>query len=117
MLPEGSFQIVQDQIARVLAKGSTALGMTFLFGLALAIWSANAGVKAVIDALNVVYEEEEKRSFIRLNLLSLAFTMRRHRRLAADGQRRGGVSAGAGHLGLAPESQLIVSLARWPLLF
>ena len=56
MLPEGSFQIVQDQIARVLAKGSTALGATFLFGLALAIWSANAGVKAVIDALNVVYE-------------------------------------------------------------
>src|SRR3954453_13296234 len=54
MLPEGSFQIVQDQIARVLAKGGTALGATFLFGLALAIWSANAGVKAVIDALNAV---------------------------------------------------------------
>ncbi len=34
MLPEGSFQIVQDQIARVLDKGSTALGWTFLFGLA-----------------------------------------------------------------------------------
>ena len=65
MLPEGSFQIVQDQIARVLAKGTTALGATFLFGLALAIWSANAGVKAVIDALNVVYEEREKRGFIR----------------------------------------------------
>jgi membrane protein len=59
MLPEGSFQIVQDQIARVLAKGDTALGATFLFGLALAIWSANAGVKAVIDALNVVYERAE----------------------------------------------------------
>ncbi len=47
---------------------------TFLFGLALALWSANAGVKAIIDALNVVYEERETRSFIRLNLLSLAFT-------------------------------------------
>ena len=33
MLPEGSFQIVQDQIARVLSKGNTALGTTFLFGL------------------------------------------------------------------------------------
>ena len=75
MLPEGSFQIVQDQIARVLDKGSTALGWTFLFGLALALWSANAGVKAVIDALNVVYDEREKRSFIGLNLLSLAFTI------------------------------------------
>ena len=74
MLPDGSFQIVQDQIARVLAKGNTELGATFLLGLALAIWSANAGVKAVIDALNVVYEEREKRSFIKLNLLSLAFT-------------------------------------------
>ena len=74
MLPEGSFQIVQDQIARVLAKGDTALGATFLFGLGLAIWSANAGVKAVIEALNVVYGEREKRGFLRLNLLSLAFT-------------------------------------------
>src|SRR5436309_5433075 len=74
MLPEGSFTIVQDQVARVLAKGNTSLGFTFLFGLALALWSANAGVKAVIDALNVVYEEREKRSFIKLNLLSLTFT-------------------------------------------
>jgi membrane protein len=75
LLPEGTFQIVQDQVARVLAKGNTELGATFLFGLALAIWSANAGVKAVIDALNVAYEEREKRSFVRLNLLSLAFTL------------------------------------------
>src|ERR1700712_2712048 len=75
MLPDGSFQIVQDQIARVLEKGSTALGWTFLFGLALAVWSANAGIKAVIDALNVVYEEREKRSFFGLNLLSLTFTV------------------------------------------
>src|SRR5665213_3693217 len=74
MLPQGSFQIVQDQIARVLMKGHTAFGAAFLFGLGLAIWSANAGVKAVIDALNVVYEEREKRSFIRLNLLSLTLT-------------------------------------------
>jgi membrane protein len=117
MLPEGSFQIVQDQVARVLEKGNATLGATFLFGLALAIWSANAGVKAVIDALNVVYEEREKRSFVRLNLLSLAFTS-------------GGIAAlllmvsavvvfplVLNHLGLAPAGQLIVGLARWPLLF
>src|SRR5882757_2869856 len=117
MLPEGSFTIVQDQIARVLAKGNTTLGATFLFGLALALWSANAGVKAVIDALNVVYEEREKRSFIRLNLLSLTFT--------AGGIVALLIMVGAvvalplllDHLGLAPESQTIVSLARWPLLF
>jgi membrane protein len=117
MLPEGSFQIVQDQIARVLAKGNTELGATFLFGFALALWSANAGVKAVIDALNVAYEEREKRSFVQLNLLSLAFTVGG---IAAVLLMVGAVVAfplALDHLGLGPESKLIVSLARWPLLF
>lgn len=117
MLPEGSFQIVQDQIARVLAKGPAALGGTFLFGLALALWSANAGVKAIIDALNVVHEVRESRSFIRLNLLSLALTA-------------GGIAAlllmvaavvafplAFDHLGLGPEGGFILGLSRWPLLF
>ena len=117
MLPEGSFQIVQDQIARVLDQGSTALGATFLFGLGLAVWSANAGVKAVIDALNVVDGEREKRSFIRLNLLSLAFTSGG---IAALLLMVGAVVAfplALDHLSLAPAIQSIVTLARWPLLF
>jgi membrane protein len=117
MLPEGSFQIVQDQIGRVLDKGNTALGATFLFGLALAVWSANAGVKSVIDALNVVYEEREKRGFVRLNLLSLAFTTGG---IAALLLMVGAVVAlplAFDHLGLEPDSQTIVALARWPVLF
>jgi membrane protein len=116
MLPEGSFQIVQDQIARVLMKGNTALGATFLFGLALAVWSANAGVKAVIDALNVVYEEREKRSFIRLNLLSLAFTTGGIAALLLMVSAVVALPLALDHVGLAPESQFIVSLTRWPLL-
>jgi membrane protein len=117
MLPEGSFQIVQDQIARVLAKGNTALGATFLFGLGLAIWSANAGVKAVIDALNVVYDEREKRSFVRLNLLALAFTTGGIAALLLMVSAVVAFPLALDHLGLGPKSQLIVSLARWPLLF
>ncbi|CAN5337088.1 YihY/virulence factor BrkB family protein [soil metagenome] len=116
MLPDGSFQIVQDQIARVLGNGQAQLGLTFLFGLALALWSANAGVKAVIDALNVVYGEREKRSFIKLNLLSLAFTTGA---LASLLLMVGAVVAlplMLDRMGLATESKVIVSLARWPLL-
>jgi membrane protein len=116
MLPEGSFQIVQDQVARVVDKGVTSLGATFLFGLALAIWSANAGIKAVIDALNVVYEVREKRSFLRLNLLSLAFTIGG---IAALLIMVGAVVAfplALGHIGLTADTRYIFSLARWPLL-
>ncbi len=117
MLPQGSFQIVQDQIARVLAKGNTALGATFLFGLALAIWSANAGVKAVIEALNVVYGEREKRGFFRLNLLSLAFTTGAIVALMLMVSAVVAMPLALDHLGLAQEGKAIVSLARWPLMF
>lgn len=75
MLPEGTFGIIQDQANRVLAKGSGTLGATFIFGFLLALWSANAGMKAIMDALNVVYDEEETRSFIKLNIVSLARTL------------------------------------------
>jgi membrane protein len=73
-LPEGSFSIIQDQVSRVLSKGDMKLGGAFLGSLLLAIWSANGGMKAIIDALNVVYDEKEKRGFFKLNAVSLAFT-------------------------------------------
>jgi membrane protein len=116
MLPDGSFQIVQDQIARVLGKGPTSLGATFLFGLALALWSANAGVKAVIDALNVVYGEREKRGFIALNALSLVFTVGAIVALLLMVGAVVGLPLLLDRIGLAYDSQVIVSLARWPLL-
>lgn len=74
ILPEGALGIVRDQVDRVLEKGDVRLGLAFLFSLLLAVWSANGGMKAIIDALNVVYEEDEKRGFIKLNAVSLAFT-------------------------------------------
>jgi membrane protein len=116
MLPKGSFDIVQDQIARVLAKGHAELGATFLFGLLLALWSANSGVKAVIDALNVAYERQEKRGFIHLNAMSLAFTLGGIAALLVMVAAVVAFPLALDHIGLAPDSQLIVSLARWPLL-
>jgi membrane protein len=64
----------QEQINRITAKGDARLSLAFAFSLGLALWSANAGMKAVIDALNVAYNEKEKRGFIKLNLISLALT-------------------------------------------
>jgi membrane protein len=116
MLPDGAFTIVQDQIARVLGKGTSTLGITFIFGLLMAIWSANAGMKAIFDALNVVYEERETRSFLRLNLTSLAFTIAA---LGAILLMIGGVIAVPlvlRRLGLGERGEWIVTLGRWPAL-
>jgi membrane protein len=116
LLPEGSFSIVQDQIGRVLAKQNTTLGLTFIFGLVLAIWSANAGMKAVLDALNVVYEEKEKRGFLKLNLVSIAFTVAS---LISILFMIGAVIAVPlllTRLGLAERAEFIIRFGRWPVL-
>lgn len=75
ILPGGALEVVRDQLTRLTAQGSGSLGFSFVVGLAVSLWSANGGIKALFDALNVVYEEREKRSFIRLNAVSLAFTI------------------------------------------
>lgn len=74
-MPSAAYQIVDQQVTRIVAKTTGGLSYAFLFGLAMALWSANAGVKAVIDALNIAYDVKERRGFIRLNLVSLAFTV------------------------------------------
>jgi membrane protein len=116
MLPGDSFAIVQDEISRVVAKGNSSLGLTFGFGLLLAIWSANAGVKAIFDALNVAYEVEEKRGLIHLNLVSLAFTVAG---LAAVLVMIGaviGVPLALQHLGLDQSALQLIQIGRWPVL-
>ncbi|HSI40428.1 MAG TPA: YihY/virulence factor BrkB family protein [Xanthobacteraceae bacterium] len=75
MLPAGTFQIVEEQIARILSEDNSALTVKLLIGLAIAVWGANAGMKAIIDGLNIAYEEIEKRSFLRLNMLSIGMTL------------------------------------------
>lgn len=75
ILPEGAVQVVGEQAKRVASQGHGALGLAFIGSLAVSLWGANAGTKAIFDALNVIYKQEEKRGFIVLNLRSLAFTL------------------------------------------
>jgi len=75
ILPGGAMDLIGDQVKRITSKGSGTLGFAFFSGLAISLWSANAGMKAIFDALNVVYEEEEKRSFVVLTLQALACTL------------------------------------------
>ena len=73
--PGGAIDVIRDQLTRLSAQGTTTLGVSFLIGLLVSLWSANSGIKALFDSLNAVYEEQEKRSFIRLNLVTLSFTI------------------------------------------
>jgi len=116
ILPQGAVDILREQIGHLASGSGAKLGFGFIFGLAVTLWSANAGMKAIMDALNVVYEEKEKRGFIKLTLVSLAFT------LAAIGSVLLALGAvvvlpvALNYLGLPNVTDLLLRLTRWPLL-
>jgi membrane protein len=70
-VPAGALDVARDQLTRVASKGTQTLGLTFLIGLAVSLWSANAAMKSLFDTLNIIYAEQEKRSFLKLNVVSL----------------------------------------------
>ena len=75
VLPVEALGFVSDQIKRLAAAQHAGLSFGFISGLLLSVWSANAGMKALMVGLNISFEEREKRKFIQLNLVSLAFTL------------------------------------------
>jgi len=75
ILPGGAIEVIGGELTRLTSQPAAGLSIGFVFSLLLSLWSANGGLKAMFDALNTVYEEDEKRSFIRLNVLSLSFTV------------------------------------------
>lgn len=74
VMPSEAYELIRGQALKLTSQGGQELGLSLAISLLLSIWSANAGMKAMFDALNVAYDEDEKRGFVALNLVSLAFT-------------------------------------------
>jgi membrane protein len=117
IVPEGALQIVGDQMKRIASQPSNHLSIAFVTGLAVALWSANNGIKAMFEGLNVVYGEQESRSFVRLNLVSLVFTFGAIVMVLLALAAIVVVPVILGYVGLAGFSQVLVDFGRWPLLF
>ena len=75
IVPPGVLETIRDQLVRLTRQSNNTLGLALVFSLVLALWSASAGVKAMFEALNIAYGEEEKRSFLHLNAMALLFTL------------------------------------------
>jgi membrane protein len=75
IVPSGGMEIINEQVQRIVSKGGSSLGFGAVIGLATSLWSANQAMKAMVDALNVVYDERERRGFFLRTALTLAFTL------------------------------------------
>ena len=88
VVPANVLGIVSEQANRIAANSGRALSVGIVVGMLVSLWSAMSGVKAMIDALNVIYEQQEGRSFIKLNLDGAYVHARRLCRFSARDRRR-----------------------------
>jgi membrane protein len=115
--PGGAIDVLREEMTRLASKGGTTLGLGFVVGLAVSLWTTNSGVSAIFDALNIVYEEKEKRGLISFYLTTLTFT------LASVGFILLAIAVvvllpvALNFIPLPGGTDLLVKIARWPILF
>ncbi len=117
VLPQAARDLIHEQAMRLAEQPVTTLSLTFLVSLLVAGWSANAAVKALFDALNIIYREQEKRGFLTLNLISLATTVSGVVMLAAALTVIASVPVVAALFPFAHELERMLRLVRWPCFF
>lgn len=72
LLPAGIYSIIADILRQILAVRS---GTLLSFGMIAALWTASDGVGAVIKGINKAYDQEESRSFWKIKIISILFTL------------------------------------------
>jgi membrane protein len=113
-LPDIIRDLVADQTRRLSAQSAEKLTTALLLSFIVAAWSANAAVKALFDGLNVVYGENEKRSFFRFNAIAMAATLGAILLLALAALAIALAPPVLGRLPLPAAMEGAISILRWP---
>lgn len=116
ILPFGVLQIITEQIKTVVQQQNDTLGVAFLISVGIAIFSANSGMAALFDALNVVYDEREKRNILQLYLTTFVFTLVGIAFVIMALVGLVILPLVLEFLGLSIVTETVISVLRWPLL-
>jgi membrane protein len=116
VLPVQTQELLSQELQSLVEGSKGALGFAAIVGLLLALWSASRGMSGLITAINIAYEEKERRSFLKFTLIAIGMTI---------GLVVGGILAIAliavlpavvQLLALGSATKWLLLLVQWPLL-
>jgi membrane protein len=116
MLPPQAAEVLLTQLHDLASTDRTALGFGAIAGLLLALWSASAAVRTLMEALNVAYDEEESRGFIRFYGTALLLTLAGIVGVILAIGLVVALPAVLGLAGLSSVVDILVRIVRWPVL-
>jgi membrane protein len=116
VLPAETQELLTHQLHQLVTTSNGALGIGAVVGLVLALWSASRGMSGMITALDIAYEEKERRGYFKFNMIALGLTL---------GLMIGGsivialvavLPAALQVLALGPATKWVLLVVEWPLL-
>lgn len=75
VMPAAAYEIIHSQIIEVADSGGASLGLGAALSLLFAVWSSTKGVKSLMTAMNISYEETENRGLVMLNVTAFILTV------------------------------------------
>ena len=116
-LPEGAITVMGSELRRLTGQPLASLGVAFLTGSVIALWSASGGFRALVEGMNVAFDVKESRGVIRLSLIALMVTLGGIVSVAAAIGASMVLPRMAERLALGAATDALFRIAVWPLAF
>ncbi len=116
VLPQNAASILQEQARSVASNSGAGLGLAAILGVILSLYGASKGMRTLMEGMNIAYDEEEDRGYIKEYAVSFALTLVLILGLLIALAVTVVVPALLGNLGLPETIVTAVEWGRWPLL-
>ena len=112
-LPESAEELLTDQLRGIASGSGGALTFGLLISVLLALWSASGGVAGLMEAINIAYDEQDNRSFVKKRGLALLLTLGAIVFFAIAIGLVAVLPVLLEQLGLGPVATALVQVGRW----
>lgn len=116
-LPEEARALITQQLSDVVRSSSSGLSFAAAGGVAIALWTASSGMKHLVRAVNVAYNEPARDSFVRTRGLALALALGAIVFAVVALGLVAVLPAALAEIGLGGVARTAMNVVRWPLLF
>jgi membrane protein len=115
-LPRSAQPLLTEQLTSVTQSSGGALSAGLVISLLAALWSASSGTGNLITAVNLAYDEEESRGFVKLRATALGLTLGGIVFVLLTLTLVAVVPVALDNLGLGVVGRVVAQVVRWVLL-
>jgi membrane protein len=116
LMPSSAANVINNELQRVFQQDRGILGWTAAGSVLIAFWSASKAIKALFDSMNIAYDEDEERGFLKLNAIALLLTLGAILFVVVFLALTVGVPALLANISFGGVLGQVLDLARWPFL-